>query len=160
MRGYLHDTSRTASAYAYKEDAPSGTCNRHVVVQYCSGGGVANTYCYKFASETSVSIDSRALLKMTPSEVRVVQDALSAGLKGAFGDDRYVYYISEGGSDLDWHGFGGGANRGVSAPYIVCPEHSAASWAEYEANRDFVDTDDNWADPLPDGSGDFGEIMG
>ena len=37
-----------------------------------------------------------ALLKMTPSEVKVVRDALNAGRKSSFGDDRYVYYIAVG----------------------------------------------------------------
>ena len=61
--------------------------------------------------------------------------ALSAGLKGAYGDDRYVYYVSENGSDLDWHGFSGNANWGISAPYVVCPEHNQAAWEAYEAEQ-------------------------
>ena len=130
-------------------------------MEYCSGGGVAGTYCYKFAQVAHTSIDSRSLLKLTPSEVRTIQDALGAGLKGSFGDDRYVYYVSENGTPLDWHGFGGNANRGVSAPYIVCPEHNAATWQEFEFNQSTEeDTDNNWADPLPGGGGSYGEIMG
>ena len=135
LRYYLHETYRTASAYAYKEDAPSETCDRHVLVDYCSGGGVASSYCHKFAGVQNVTIESRALLKMTPSEVRVVEDALNAGLKGAFGDDRYVYYISESGSGLEWHGFNGDSNIGISAPYVVCPEHTEASWNAYLAEE-------------------------
>ncbi|MBR4289174.1 MAG: transglycosylase domain-containing protein [Oscillospiraceae bacterium] len=141
LRTYLYDTSRTASAYAYKGDGPSGTCNRHVLVDYCSGGGVATGYCYKFADVTNVSIESRALLKMTPSEVRVIEDALGAGLKGAFGDDRYVYYVSESGSELDWHGFNGDANRGISAPYVMCPEHTLETWEAYLAEQAAKETE-------------------
>jgi len=133
LRSYLHDLGRTASAYAYKDDAPTGTCKRHVLVEYCStGGGVANTYCHKFAAEGEAEIDSRALLKMTPSEVQVVRDALNNGLKGAFGDDRYVYYISEDGGNLNWHGFNGTSNLGVNAPYVICPIHTESSWEEYQ----------------------------
>ena len=133
LRSYLHDLGRTASAYAYKDDAPTGTCKRHVLVEYCStGGGVANSYCYKFAAEGEAEIDSRALLKMTPSEVQVVRDALNNGLKGAFGDDRYVYYISEDGGNLNWHGFNGTSNLGVNAPYVICPIHTESSWEEYQ----------------------------
>jgi len=135
LRYYLQDTGRTASAYAYKEDAPTSSCDRHVMVEYCSGGGVANSYCYKFADIQNVSINSRALLKLTPSEVRVIEDALNNGLKGAFGDDRYVYYISENGSDLNWHGFNGDANDGINAPYVVCPEHNREAWDEYLAEQ-------------------------
>ena len=132
LRYYLHDTARTASAYAYSGDGPTGTCDRHVMVEYCTtGGGVANEYCYKFASVEDVDIDSRALLKMTPSEVQVVEDALRAGLRSAFGDNRYVYYVSEGGGDLDWHGFDGKANKHVDAPYVVCTKHTEESWWAY-----------------------------
>ena len=133
LRSYLHDLSRTASAYAYKEDGPTGTCTRHVLVEYCStGGGVANEYCHKFAAAGEAEIDSRALLKMTPSEVQVVKDALNNGLKGAFGDDRYVYYISEDGGSLNWHGFNGTSNLGINAPYVICPTHTQEAWEEYQ----------------------------
>ena len=145
VRTYHFDLNRTASAYAYKEDAPSGTCNRHVLVEYCtSGGGVANSYCHKFEDVSNVSIDSRALLKLTPSEVRVIRDALNAGLKDAFGSDSYVYYISESGSDLDWHGFNGDANYGISAPYVICPVHTREAWEEYLEEQEALE--DGWAD--------------
>ena len=135
---------RTASAYAEKGDGPSGTCDRHVMVEYCTtGGGVAGEYCRKFAAEADidVEIDSRALLKMTPDEVQVIKDALKVGLNGAFGDDRYVYYISEGGSDLEWHGFGGNANKNVSAPYILCTAHTKETWTAYEEEQAAKETE-------------------
>ena len=136
LRYYLSGLSRTASAYAYKDDGPSGSCDRHVLVEYCTtGGGVASEYCHKFAAVESVSIDSRALLKMTPDEVQVIKDALRVGLKSNFGDDHYVYYVSEDGGDLDWHGFDGNANRGVNAPYIICTAHTKETWEAYEAEQ-------------------------
>ena len=141
LRNYLHGTARTASAYAYKGDGPAGVCDRHVLVEYCSGGGVASEYCRRFADVEDVSIVSRALLKMTPSEVQVIKSALTAGLRSAFGDDRYVYYISEGGDPLDWHGFGGDANRGISAPYVICPVHTWEAWEAYLANQAAQETE-------------------
>ena len=144
LRNYLSGLSRTASAYAYKGDGPSGTCDRHVLVEYCTtGGGVATEYCHKFAAEADidVEIDSRALLKMTPDEVQTIKDALRVGLKSNFGDDRYVYYISEDGSDLDWHGFGGNANAGVNAPYILCTKHTAETWTAYEEEQAAKETE-------------------
>ena len=160
LRTHLYDLGRTASAYAYTSDGPSGTCSRHVRVEYCSGGGVANTYCYKFAEVSNVSISTVSLLKMTPSEVQVIRDALNAGLKSAFGDDRYVYYVSESGADLDWHGFNGDANDGISAPYVVCPEHDQAAWEAYQAEQEQEEGFDS-----PSGEGWFpddydGAIMG
>ena len=94
LRTYLHGLDRTASAYAYKGDGPSGSCDRHVLVEYCTtGGGVASEYCHMFAAEEDidVEINSRALLKMTPDEVQTIKDALKVGLNSSFGDDRYVY---------------------------------------------------------------------
>ena len=107
-----------------------------------------------------MSISTVSLLKMTPGEVQTVRDALNAGLKSAFGDDRYVYYVSEGGSDLDWHGFNGDANRGISAPYVVCPQHDHEAWEAYLASQVQDETE------APGGEGWFpgedfnGEIMG
>ena len=152
LRYYLSGLGRTASAYAEKGDGPSGTCDRHVMVEYCTtGGGVAGEYCRKFAAEADidVEIDSRALLKMTPDEVQVIKDALKVGLNGAFGDDRYVYYISEGGSDLEWHGFGGNANKNVSAPYILCTAHTKETWTAYEEEQAAKETEP----PVTEGEG-------
>ena len=148
LREYLHGLNRTASAYAYKDDGPSGTCHRHVLVEYCStGGGVANEYCHKFSAAGEAEIDSRALLKMTPGEVQVVRDALNAGLKGAFGDDRYVYYISEDGGSLNWHGFNGTANLGINAPYVICPTHTREAWENYESGWTDTETEyPEWED--------------
>ena len=127
--------SRIAEARVYREDAPKLTCDKHVTVDYCTtGGGVATEYCHKFAGVEDVSIDARALLKMTASEIQTIKSALSAGLRSAFGDSRYVYYISESGDPLDWHGFDGNANDGISAPYVVCPAHNSETWNAYLAS--------------------------
>ena len=134
LRYYLHGTDRVASAYAYKGDGPSGTCDQHVLVDYCTtGGGVCTEYCRKFAEVDTVKIDSRALLKLTPDQVEELKAADNAGLKDTFTDNRYVYYVSDSGKDLDWHGFDGKANKNVDAPYVVCPVHTQKAWEEYEA---------------------------
>ena len=135
VRYYLLGRNRVNSAYAYSEDAPSGTCDKHVMVEFCTtGGGVATDYCHMFAGIQSVSIDSRSLVKMTPSEVEQIKSAYKVGLASDFRDNRYVYYISEDGAPLNWYGFDGKANSNVSAPYVVCPAHTQAAWEEYEAS--------------------------
>lgn len=134
LRYYLSGLSRTASAYAYSGDGPNGTCDKHVLVDYCStGGGVATDYCRKFAGVQSVSIDSRALLKLTPSEVDEIKTAAQYGLKSSFTDNRYVYYVSANGDPIAWHGFDGKANPDTDAPYVVCPVHTKEAWDAYEA---------------------------
>ena len=44
--------------------------------------------------------------------------------------DNYVWYL-----DGDWHGFSGNAQPNVSAPYIVCPEHTAEAWEKKEEEK-------------------------
>ena len=134
LRAHLFGLKRTASAYAFPGDGPSNSCSRHVLVDYCSGGGVATSYCSLFAKEadSNVTISEYALLKLTPSEIQEIKNAHGAGLVDSFVDDRYVYYISEGGEALSWHGFNGKANKDVDAPYVVCPVHTKEAWEAYQ----------------------------
>ena len=136
IRSYLLGRGRVTSAYAYSGDGPSGTCDQHILVDFCStGGGVATEYCRMFAGVDTVKIDSRALLKLTPAKVEQINSAYKHGLNGDFRDNRYVYYVSEDGSPLNWHGFNGKANEGINAPYLLCPVHTAQAWADYEASQ-------------------------
>ena len=127
-RVYEFSLNRVTSAYAYKEDAPNNTCDKHVLVDYCAtGNGVANEYCHKFAEVTDVEIVERALVKMSKSEIEEIKKAGDAGLSSAYLDGSYVYY-----EDGDWHGFSGNANKNAEAPYLICSEHSQESWEAYE----------------------------
>ena len=121
---------------------------------FCSSGsGVANDYCYKFEQIGQCSVDSRALVKLTPSEVSTIKSAGRNGLGTDYRDDRFVYYISESGSPMNWHGFSGNANDGVSAPYIICTEHNKKAWDDYHAS---LETNP----PTDGGSGDGTEAPG
>ena len=136
VRFYLLGRNRVNSAYAYSGDGPNSTCEQHIMVEFCTtGGGVATDYCRKFAEVDTVKIDGRSLLKMTPNDVEQIKRASSAGLASDFRDDRYVYYVSEDGTPLNWHGFSGNANNGVDAPYVTCPVHTRQAWEEYEASQ-------------------------
>ena len=134
LRTHLFGTKRTATAYAFTGEGPEWGCSRHVLVDYCSGGGVATKYCAMFAAEegSDVEISERALLKMTPKQVEEVKRANGAGLVDAYVDNRYVYYVSEGGDPLNWHGFDGKANKNIDAPYVVCPVHTEEAWEKYQ----------------------------
>jgi len=130
LRYYLFgsDFYRVGSAYAYSGDGPSGTCSKHVLVDYCTtGGGVATEYCWKFAGVEDIKIESRALLKMTSEDVEEIKKAAKNGLWPGFVDDRYVYY-----EDGNWFGFEGKANENVKAPYVVCPAHTKETWEAYQ----------------------------
>lgn len=129
-RVYEFSLSRTSSAYAYAEDAPTGVCDKHVEVEYCANG-VATEYCKKFAEVGKADITTRSLVKMTEEEVNEIKAAGSAGLTSAYLDGSYVYYL-----DGDWHGFSGNANQGVSYPYLVCSEHTQESWNAYQKEEE------------------------
>ena len=135
MGNYYSIRRASASALVYPGDGPKKSCTKHTMVEYCSGGGVATEYCRMFAGVDTVKIDSRALLKLTPAKVEQINSAYKHGLNGDFRDNRYVYYVSEDGSPLNWHGFNGKANEGINAPYLVCPVHTAQAWADYEASQ-------------------------
>lgn len=126
--------NRVSTVLVYPDDVPTGYCTKHVSVQYCvAGGGVAGEYCSHFDDAETRTC---SLVKLTPEEVNMLKDADNAGLVDTYTSDGYVYYVSSSGEDLDWHGFYGNANDGVSAPYVICPVHTADSWDEFEDEFD------------------------
>ena len=128
----IRELSRTASAYLYPEDRNFKECNKHVLVDYCSGGGVATDYCKLFAEvDSSVKLSSVGLLKMTQEEL---EELLRPGkyLKSDFKQNNYLYMIDDEGNDVTFNGFDGGLKQWQDAPYMICPVHTAASWEEYQ----------------------------
>ena len=125
--------SRTESAMLYPEDRAGGTCTSHVLVDYCSGGGVATEYCHKFAEvDPEVSISSKGLLRVTQSEL---SSMLAPGgyMPTEFRENNYIYLIGSGGADAVFHGINGDLNQWRDAPYMICPVHTKVAWEEYEA---------------------------
>ena len=124
----VRDINRVVTVNVYPEDAPTETCDKHVMVEYCTeGGGVANEYC------PSSDVRARSLVKMTRAEANEILRAERFGLVDAYLSNRYVYL-----TDGDWFGFHGNSNRGESEPYIVCTVHDSHYWEEEE--------DDSWFD--------------
>ena len=126
---------RVVSVMCYAEDVPGGVCTKHVSVHYCvDGGGVANEYCSMYGD---ANVQTRSLVKLTPAEVREIRDAGRSGLVDAYLNNGYVYYVDEGGNELEWTGFHGGMVSG--APYMTCTVHD-------EAYFDDSDFGDDWTD--------------
>ena len=125
--------SRTESAMLYPEDREGGGCSKHVLVDYCSGGGVATEYCHMFAEvDGSVSIGQKGLLKVTQSEL---SNMLAPGgyMAPEFHQNNYIYLIGKGGSDAVFRGIKGDLVQWRDAPYMICPVHTKNAWEEYEA---------------------------
>lgn len=129
-------TGRIASAGVYPEDRPTEACTKHVLMDYCSGGGVATEYCKHFAEvDSSVTISKKGLVKMTQDEIQEILNAEPYRLYSSFLDDKYVYLINDDGSDGSFKGFHGNSNAGVNAPYVVCPVHTKEAWDAYQATH-------------------------
>ncbi len=133
---------RVSTAYCYKEDIPSGSCGKHVMVDYCiTGKGVATDYCYKFAAVEDenvgeVEIEERSLVKLTQEEIDAIKAAGKVGLVSDYTVDYYVYLVDGDGDPINWYGFNGKANKGEKAPYILCPVHTQEAWEEYQKQKE------------------------
>ena len=127
--------SRTESAMLYPEDRVGGVCTDHVLVEYCSGGGVATEYCHMFAEvDGTVSFDNKGLLQVTQSEL---SSMLAPGgyMAPEFRQNNYIYLIGSGGADAVFHGINGDLVQWRDAPYVICPVHTQAAWETYEAEQ-------------------------
>lgn len=135
------DLKRVGSASVYSEDIPGKVCNKHVQVDYCSGGGVATEYCQHFAEvDKNVKIEKKSLVKLTQTEINEILAAKSYGLNANYYRDDYVYMVDADGNDAAFKGFSGNKNANVKAPYIVCQEHTKETWEKYEAENKQPDT--------------------
>lgn len=117
--------SRTTNVMVYAEDRPTEYCDEHITVQYCSGGGVATDYCKLFAAtDSSISISNKGLLKRTSKDMDELFAAKDFGLDAKLMRDDYIYLIGSDGRPGNFKGFYGDVNYGVNAPYKLCTEHT------------------------------------
>ena len=130
------DFIATSEAVVYPEDMPTEYCNKHVLVDYCSGGGVATEWCKKFASvDSSVKLRKEGLVKMTQSEINRILRAAPYRLISDYTRNDYVYYINANGTDGVFKGFYNNLKQSVDAPYVVCKVHTQKAWQQYEAQH-------------------------
>ncbi len=114
----------TSTAAVYPEDMPTEVCDKHVMVEYCSGGGVATQACKDVAQHGGASIVQRGLVKLTQSEIDAIVRASGYGLWRDYQRNDYVYYINNDGSDGWFRGIRNNLSQSVRAPYMVCPKHN------------------------------------
>ncbi len=110
----------TTLTAVYPEDMPTEVCDKHVMVEYCSGGGVATQAC----KDSGATIANRGLVKLTQSEIDDIVRASGHGLWRDYRRNDYVYYINSDGSDGWFRGIRNDLSQGERAPYQLCPRHN------------------------------------
>ena len=96
--------NRVQTVYAYSEDKPTKTCDKHIVVDWCTAGeGAANEYC----KLSGAAIGKKGLVKYTQKEYDNIKKA-----GNVTGFDESVVYLMNG-------------DKG--APMKTCTLHTAAS---------------------------------
>ena len=126
--------SRVEEIWLYPEDVPTSTCNKHVMMDYCSTCGcAASEYCLLMAQYSDVKIERKALLKITQAEMREILAAYGHGLHSRYVRDNYVYLVNEDGTNGTFKGFYGTANKNVNSPYLVCTKHTKSVWETFWA---------------------------
>ena len=108
------ETNRVDSAMCYPEDAPSGSCDKHIIVEMCSGGGISTEWCEKFAEvDETVKIKESAFVRYTKEEYNAAASAMGKG----FLDKKFVLVGSK--VDAD------------DMEDMECPEHTEEAWEKY-----------------------------
>ena len=144
---------RVVYVNCYPEDVPTETCDKHVKMEYCvTGGGVATEYCRKFAEFEDVELGSKSLVRMTPEEIREIQQAMHHGLEEPYYMDSVIYLVDSNGEPIAWHGFSNNRNDGVDLPYIPCPIHTREAWETYNPGDigEEGDTEGGYEPGVPD----------
>jgi penicillin-binding protein 1A len=96
--------NRVQTVYAYSEDKPKKTCDKHIVVDWCTAGeGAATEYC----KLSGAAIGKKGLVKYTQKEYDEIKKA-----GNVTGFDESVVYLMDG-------------DKG--APMKTCTLHTAAS---------------------------------
>lgn len=120
----------TSTAMVYPEDMPTAYCDRHIMMDCCSGGGVATEWCYRFVSEDAeVSVTKHSLVKLTRKQIDEMLQAEPYRLWKDYLRNDYVYL-----KDGVFTGFWNNLQQ-PDAPYKICPVHTQKAWEDYVSTR-------------------------
>lgn len=132
VRTVAGDLSRIYEVWVYQDDVPKESCDQHVMISYCSGGGVANEYCANFAAvDPTVVVSEQALVKLTADQINAIKKAYNHGLRDEYKTNNFVYSVDSKGNDLVFNGFKDDVKQDVAAPYVICPVHTKEAWEEF-----------------------------
>lgn len=127
--------TRITESAVYEEDMIEDKCDKHVLVQHCSGGGVATEYCHLFAAvDETVTVEEKALVKISVQELEEIRKAKSLKLKEYYLGNEWIWLVDEEGKDTVFTGVDGKLKQNVNAPYLICPVHDQAAWEEYQSS--------------------------
>lgn len=110
----------TSQAMVYPEDMPTQTCDKHIMVDYCSGGGVATQAC----RDAGATLKKKGLVKMTQGDIDLIVKAAPYSLLRDYLRNDYVYYLNSDGTDGWFRGIRNNLQQSMKAPYMVCPTHN------------------------------------
>ena len=107
--------TRVASAMCYPEDSPSGSCNKHITIEQCSGGGTPTEWCKKFAEvDETVKIKESSYVHYTASEY----NTLASNVGGEYIKQEFILV---GDDDLQDK---------------TCPAHTQETWDAYVKQKE------------------------
>lgn len=131
-----HDVrgSRVEYGTCLAEDAPTETCNKHVIVGVCTGG-YATEYCQRFAVAGQVTLGQTSLVQMTKVQVEALEAARKHGLASKYLQDNYIYLVDGEGNPQAFHGLQGNINEGINCPYVACTVHTKEAWQQFLAEH-------------------------
>ncbi len=133
-RADIRGDSRTESVLVYEEDRPTETCDKHVLLDYCTEGeGIATTYCKKLAEAGENELSSVSLVKMTQSQIDEIKKADDYGLTSKYVSNKYIYLVNSAGEDGEFKGIFGDLDG--STPYVACKVHTKEAWEEYASEH-------------------------
>ena len=124
------DFIATSQAVVYAEDMPTEYCDKHVLVDYCSGGGVATEWCQHFAENGAAKITQKSLVKLTQDEIDEMLLAEPYALYRDYLRNDYVYFLNSDGTPGRFKGIKNNLSQSVSAPNKVCPVHTQQAWEQ------------------------------
>lgn len=113
---------RISTVVVYPEDRPRGTCDKHVTVTMCSGGGAPTEWCQKFAEiDETVEITEESCVILTEDEYNEAAKAVGKGLSKDYLDKEKMII-----GDPD--------DTEELLKQEECPVHTQQAWEEYQAS--------------------------
>ena len=136
--------SRVERVLVYTKDAPKTSCDKHIMVDYCTEGkAAANEYCKYFTKDNKSVVEKKSLVKLVQADIDEILKAEKYGLESYYLMDNYVYLVDKSGKDANFKGFKKNQNKDINSPYVMCTVHTKEAADELLNKDDTGNTDSN-----------------